>query len=310
MFTTSTLPRPLLRPSPPIDLAGSIKNHGGESASSGAAVDVRAKPASEKTSTTPTPAPLLLLLRILILGGVDVHVGRNLDASMNPRTPTPHRFGSCVGVDVSADLEASNYDETPTPPPSRAPSCILSSSMIWTGMQFKTSGAGTPTPDTTDQANAGGQQGDDRSRGAAVPRVAPCTICMRLAVSRATCLAGGPFHQTGLASLHALPCTREARGLIAGGYPPPAQKPRARQVPAATRFTALCLAGDGTWRHDEEVDNGEKPTAQVEPASTTVTASGWASPVHNVETTAAGGAPPPKRRAGWRRASGGHRPWR
>ncbi len=137
---TSTPPPLLLRPSPSSSVEGSINELEGESASSSAAVDVFAEPASNANPKTPTSA----------LG--DLHIG---------------------GVDVSANLDATNHDETPTPPrgplpfappargspaPSRGPSCKLMSSMMSTGiLAVKMSGAGPHTPVDSDQPDAGGQ---------------------------------------------------------------------------------------------------------------------------------------------------------
>jgi hypothetical protein len=164
----------LLRPSPSSSLDGTNVDREGEAASSSAAVDVFAEPASQTHPKTPTPAP-----RVLRLGGVD----------------------------VSADLDGSNRDETPTPPrrpspfappargPSssaRDPSCLLVSSMISTGIPtLKTSGAGPHTPVISEQHVAGSQYGIRRRRGAADPRVAPCTITMRPKAAPAACNPGG-----------------------------------------------------------------------------------------------------------------------
>ncbi len=41
--------------------------------------------------------------------------------------------------------------------------------------------AGPHTPAASDEGGAGGLEGDTRSRGAAVPRVAPCLVNLRLA---------------------------------------------------------------------------------------------------------------------------------
>ncbi len=134
-----------------------------------------------------------------------------------------------IGVDVPMQLVRSPSRGTPTPctPPAvfASPSATIDSSILcnckpktaifqlrllaWsfmpssiaisfisftmamlTWMPFR-SGAGSPTPVTTDHSETGGLDGLRRGRGAADPRVAPCSRNVRQAVAPAISPLGG-----------------------------------------------------------------------------------------------------------------------